>query len=121
MVKIQICGNLTADATLSDRAQNCCNFTVAADTCRMVKGKPKTEFYRVTVWGKRAEACAQYMKKGDRAFVAGDLFTDEYIGRDDEKHISLNINNADVQFFGKASQSRYSEPAEEDDASLYGL
>lgn len=97
MFKVSFSGNLTADAELSDRV-GCCNFTVAARTSVMEEGKPKVAFIRVSVWGKRGEACAKFLKKGDYVVGTGDLFLNEYVGRDGTTHTAINVNNADVEF-----------------------
>ena len=40
--------------------------------------KDRTEWCRVTVWGKRGEALAKILHKGDRIFVEGRLQTSKY-------------------------------------------
>ena len=105
MIKMFITGRLVADPRLSDKV-NCCNFTVAADSAVFVDGKPKTEFFQVTVWGKKGESCSQYLKKGDTVSVAGDYSSHEYKTRDGETRFSFNISNADVQFGAKNSNAQ---------------
>lgn len=103
MFKANLLGNITADPAISDAG--CCNFTVAANTTLMVDGKPKTEFVRVAVWGKRGETVARCFKKGDPIFVCGDYASSEYVGQDGKTHISHNLRNADFDFVrsGRAS------------------
>lgn len=103
MIKTFLYGRLTADPRLSDKA-NCCNLSVAADSAALVEGKPKTEFFNITVWGKKGESCAQYLKKGDAVIVTGDYASNDYKSRDGETRYSFNILNADVQFGAKANR-----------------
>lgn len=123
MIKTFLYGRLAADPRLSDKT-NCCNMTVAADSSVMVDGKPKAEFFQVTVWGKKGEACAQYLKKGDSVIVTGDFSSSEYKSRDGETRFSFNVNNADVQFGAKSqSAQQNAQPAapsnvEVDDSEL---
>lgn len=103
MIKTFLYGRLTADPRLSDKA-NCCNLSVAADSAALVNGKPKTEFFNVTIWGKKGESCAQYLKKGDAVIVTGDYASNDYKSRDGETRYSFNLLNADVQFGAKANR-----------------
>lgn len=122
MFKSQILGNLTGDPAISDAG--CCNFTVAANTSLMVDGKPKTEFVRVAVWGKRGETVARCFKKGDPIFVCGDYASSEYVGQDGKNHISHNLRNADFDFVRSgAPRTVESSPAandDEDDEDIFG-
>jgi len=125
MFKPNILGNLTADPTISD--VGCCNFTVAANTSLMVDGKPKTEFVRVAVWGKRGETVARFFKKGDPIFVYGDYVSSEYVGQDGNTHISHNLRNADFDFVragtnrsSNASTANEDGDDEEDVPDIFG-
>ncbi len=51
-----------------------------------------TDWYRVTVWGDRAEKTAESLRKGNRVFVEGRFRTREFEGRDGQKRISLEIS-----------------------------
>ena len=113
MFKANILGNLTADPTISDAG--CCNFTVAANTSLLIDGKPKTEFVRVAVWGKRGETVARLFKKGDPIFVCGDYATSEYVGQDSKTHMSHNLRNADFDFVRSGAPRNASASDEEDD------
>lgn len=108
MFKSFILGNLTADPQISDAG--CCNFTVAANTSLLVDGKPKTEFVRVAVWGKRGETVARCFKKGDPICCIGDYASSEYVGQDGKNHTSHNLRNADFDFV-RAGASRNAESA----------
>lgn len=97
MIKIQTYGRLASEPQLTD---NRCNFSLAADTGRKASNGNgyTTEFFSVTVWGKRAETAATYLHKGDAIFVSGDYYSDEYTGRDNQKHLQKYINNAEFAF-----------------------
>jgi single-strand DNA-binding protein len=42
----------------------------------------RTEWHQVTVWGKQAEHCSQYLRKGREVFVEGRLQSREYTDKD---------------------------------------
>jgi single-strand DNA-binding protein len=64
-------------------------------------GRPVTEFsgewveatdwFRVTVWGDRAERTAEQLHKGNRVFVEGRFKTREFEARDGQKRVSLEV------------------------------
>jgi single-strand DNA-binding protein len=56
----------------------------------------QTDWYRVTVWGDRAERTAEQFRKGNKVFVEGRFRTREFEGRDGQKRISLEITADNV-------------------------
>lgn len=50
----------------------------------------RTEWHRVTVWGKRGEGLAKILHKGDRLFVEGRIQTSSY-DKDGEKRYSTEV------------------------------
>lgn len=50
----------------------------------------RTEWHSVTVWGKRGEALAKFLTKGERVFVEGSLRTSSY-EKDGEKRYRTEI------------------------------
>jgi single-strand DNA-binding protein len=63
--------------------------------------KEETEWHRISVWGKRGEALARLLKKGERLFVRGRIHTSSY-EKDGQKKYSTEIIAEDVQFGGNA-------------------
>ena len=51
------------------------SFSVA--TSRRYNEKDETTWFRVSVWGKQAESCNQYLHKGSKVLVEGRLRPDE--------------------------------------------
>ncbi len=56
----------------------------------------QTDWYRITVWGDRAERAAEQFRKGNKVFVEGRFRTREFEGKDGQKRISLEITADDV-------------------------
>jgi single-strand DNA-binding protein len=50
-----------------------------------------TDWFRISVWGDRAERAAENLRKGNRVFVEGRFKTREFEGRDGQKRTSLEI------------------------------
>ncbi len=56
----------------------------------------QTDWFRVTVWGDRAERTAEQFRKGNRVFVEGRFRTREFERKDGTKGISLEITADNV-------------------------
>ena len=75
----------------------------------------ESEWHRVTVWGKQAENCAKYLKKGSQAYIEGRLRTSSYEDKEGIKRYSTEIVADTVQFLG-GKGSKDGPPQEEDPA-----
>ena len=81
--KVLLLGNLGADPELrvTPGGQAVLKLRLAcSESFKDNRGerKERTEWCRVTVWGKRGEALAKILHKGDRIFVEGRLQTSKY-------------------------------------------
>lgn len=65
----------------------------------------KTEWHNVTVWGKLADLCEQYLAKGRLVCVVGEVETSEY-ERDGVKHRRHEIRANTVQFLDKGNTAQ---------------
>lgn len=72
-----------------------------------------TVFVDVVVWGRLAETCGQYLKKGSPALVEGRLQLDQWEGKDGEKRSKLRVRADRVQFLSMGGGGRRSEGGEE--------
>ena len=59
----------------------------------------ETEWHRVTVWGKQAEHCNNFLTKGREVYVEGRLRTSSY-EKEGQKHYTTEIVADTVQFIG---------------------
>ena len=55
-----------------------------------------TDWFRVSVFGDRAERTAEQLRKGMKVFVDGRLKTSEYMSKDNEKRFSLDVSADNV-------------------------
>jgi len=63
--------------------------------------KERTEWINVEVWGKAAEACAQYLSKGSQCFVEGQLQTDSWEDKNSgQTKYRTKVHAQNVQFLG---------------------
>jgi single-strand DNA-binding protein len=68
-----------------------------------------TEWHQVVAFGKMAETCNQYLRKGRLVFVEGALQTRSWEKPPGEKHYMTEVVAANVQFLDRGS-SAGSEP-----------
>jgi single-strand DNA-binding protein len=59
-----------------------------------------TEWHRVVTFGKTAENCNQYLKKGRQAFVEGRLRTNKWQDKEGNDRYTTEIIAQTVQFIG---------------------
>lgn len=102
--KAIILGHLGRDPELKylQRGQPTCKLNIA--TSRKYTNKnnepvEETEWHRVTVWGKQAEHCNNFLTKGRQVYVEGRLRTSSY-DKDGQKHYTTEIVADTVQFIG---------------------
>ncbi len=81
MKQITIAGNVGKDGEVrsTNSGDKVLGFSVAVEE-RGRDGK-QTVWFDVSLWGKRGEAIAQYVTKGSKIAVSGELTTREYDGK----------------------------------------
>lgn len=79
--KAMIIGNLTRDpeSRTTSGGQNVCSFGVATNRTwkdqKTNEKKTTVEFHNIVAWGKLAQICTQYLKKGGKVYIEGRLQT----------------------------------------------
>ncbi len=96
-------GRLTRDPELryTPAGKGVCKFGIAINrTYRNQEGDNVDEvlFINVTTWGKQAENCSQFLKKGRRVAVSGELRSNSWQDKDGNKRVSYEISARTVQF-----------------------
>jgi single-strand DNA-binding protein len=64
-----------------------------------------TDWFRVSVWGDRAERAAENLRKGNRVLVDGRFRTREYETKDGQKRVSLEITADTVMGLDRREQT----------------
>ena len=57
-----------------------------------------TLFINISAWGRQAEHCSQFLKKGRRVAVNGELRSNNWQDRDGNKRVTYEISARSVQF-----------------------
>ncbi|HEY3444728.1 MAG TPA: single-stranded DNA-binding protein [Myxococcales bacterium] len=104
--KAIVLGNLGKDPEIryTPGGQPVCNFTVATNESWTDKSsgqkQERTEWHRIVVWGKTAENCGQYLKKGSSVYIEGRIQTREWTDKEGVKKYTTEIVANSVQFLG---------------------
>jgi len=113
--KVILIGNLGRDPELRYTASGTpvANFTMATSdrwTDPSGEKKERTEWHRVVVWGKQAEICGEYLRKGKQVFVEGSLQTREWTDREGQKRYTTEVRAQRFQMLGRADDRPQAPP-----------
>jgi single-strand DNA-binding protein len=78
-----------------------CSFSVAVSrvTGSGETRKEKTTWFRVTAWERRAETLSQYVKKGMKIMIVGEIDASAYLGKQNNQPMaSLELTVREFQF-----------------------
>jgi len=104
--KAILVGNLGRDPEIrsTPSGQSVANFSIATTenfNDRSGAKQERTEWHRIVAWGKLADVCGQYLKKGRQVYVEGRITTRQYEAKDGSgKRYSTEIVAQTVQFLG---------------------
>jgi single-strand DNA-binding protein len=106
--KVILIGNLGSDPEVrfTPSGQAVANFRVATNdswTDKSGQKQERTEWHRIVVWGKLAELCGEYLKKGRQAYIEGRLQTREWTDKENKKNYTTEVVANTVQFLGGGS------------------
>jgi single-strand DNA-binding protein len=73
--------------------------------------KEETCFVGVVVWGRQAETCGEYLKKGSPVLIEGRLQYDQW-EKDGQKQSRLRVRAERVQFLSRGRSDEAREPRE---------
>jgi single-strand DNA-binding protein len=114
--KIFLIGNLTRDPELRyvPSGTAVASFGMATNrtyTTQSGERKEETCFVRVTVWGRQAETCNQFLSRGSLVFVEGRLIYRTWEANG-QKRSTLEVRADRVQFLGRPRAGEAPPPAE---------
>jgi len=112
-----LAGNLGKDPEMryTPSGQAVTSFSVATNrqyTNNNGETVKETMWFRVSVWGKMAEVCNQYLKKGSKVLVEGRLTADSatggpriWNGQDGSPRASFEVNAQTVRFLSSRGEN----------------
>lgn len=96
---VTLIGNLGNDPDIRETPNSkLCSFNLA--TSDGFGEHKKTNWHRVQVWGKQAEACAKFLAKGRLVAVTGSIDYSTYTDKEGVERSSVHIKAQSVEFLG---------------------
>ena len=100
---VTLLGRLGADPEIRHTANNNAVANLSLATSENYKDKngewqKKTEWHRVIVWGKIAEACGNILKKGSMIFVNGKMQTRSWEDQSGKKNYTTEVIAKEIKF-----------------------
>ena len=120
MNKAILIGNLGKDPEIShtDSGTTIAKFSIAtSDKWKDKKSgesQNRTEWHRITAFGKLAEICEEYLHKGKQVCIEGRIQTSSW-EKDGIKRYSTEIIASNMEMLGGKRSEDIMEPSEEDD------
>lgn len=94
-----------------------CTFSAAAK--KGFGDNEKTVWLRCNLWGKRGEALQNYLVKGQKVAITGELFVSEW-EKDGQKNKMVEVDVREIDLIGDKSPSQqtqsYPDPVRKDDS-----
>jgi single-strand DNA-binding protein len=105
--RVVLVGRLTRDAELkyTNSGYAICKFSIAINRRRKVDDNwtDEANFFDIDLWGKSAEAIAQYLVRGKQVGIDGELRQDRWEQEDGQKRSKVKITAFNVQLLGSKS------------------
>ena len=104
--KVVIIGHLGKDpeTRFASSGEAICNFSIATTETWKDKAtgekKEATEWHRINAFGKLAEICSQYLKKGSQVYIEGSLRTRKWQDKDGQDRYTTEIRADEMKMLG---------------------
>ena len=119
--KVILIGNLGNDPELRHTPSGVAvsNLRIATNeffTNRDGQKEQRTEWHRVVAFGRLAEICNQYLKKGRQVYIEGRLRTREWEDQKGEKRYTTEITATNMVMLGSRGEGTYAGAGAGDEA-----
>ena len=112
--KVMIIGNLGSEPEMrfTPNGNPVTSFRVATNrryTTADGERKEETEWFAVVAWGKLAEQCNQFLTKGRRVYVEGQLSTRSWESQDGQRHYRTEVVAEQALFLDRGAAAPLTE------------
>jgi len=100
MNQVMLMGRLGADPILRSTKAGLpvTHFNLATSNTASEPDKKQTTWHRIVVWGKQAQSCERFLKKGSTVLIRGRIHNSTYETSDGQTRHSSEINASYVNF-----------------------
>lgn len=108
--KAMIIGNLGQDPEVRYTQNNTAVATLNIATSERFKDssgewRERTEWHRVVAWGRLAEICDKYLKKGSQVYIEGPIQTNQWEDKNGQKRYTTEIKALTMTMLGSKGPS----------------
>ncbi len=109
--KVILLGNVGGDPELryTPSGAGVANFSIATNESWTDKNsgerQERTEWHRIVAWGRLAEICNQYLRKGSKVYIEGRLQTRSWEGQDGQRRYTTEIVANEMQMLDSRDDS----------------
>jgi single-strand DNA-binding protein len=108
--KVILVGNLGSDPTTryTQSGTAVANFNIATTerfNNKSGEREERTEWHRIVAWGKLAEICQQYLKKGKQVYIEGRLQTRSWEDQQGNKRYTTEVVARDMVMLGRVGDT----------------
>jgi single-strand DNA-binding protein len=82
---------------------------------RDAAGNDAVDFFDITTWNRTAEACAKYVRKGEKIYIEGRLNRSVWEGGDGQKRSRVGVSATFVNFLGSPARPQPAAEAQTDE------
>lgn len=114
--KAMIIGNLGQDPDVRYTQSNTAVANLSIATSERYKDKSgewkeNTEWHRVVAWGRTAEICQEYLKKGSKVYIEGPIQTRKWEDKDGQTRYTTEIKALTMTMLDRKSDNGGGAPA----------
>ena len=93
-------GNLTKDPEMIQGTdKSLCKLNIAVrENYTKEDGTRPSQFFNVAVWGKIAESCSKFLKKGSKIAVVGKMQNRTWEDKDSNKKYAMEVVASEIEF-----------------------
>jgi single-strand DNA-binding protein len=103
--KILLIGNLGSDPEMRNlpSGKKVAEFRVATNRRYKLEGqlKVETEWFQIVAFGRLAEICGEFLRKGKPVFIEGRMHTNNWIDQAGQRHFRTQVVAEGMRLIGK--------------------
>ena len=107
--KILLIGNLGSDPEMRSlpSGKKAAQFSLATNRKYKIEGqvRAETEWFQIVAFGRLAEICGEFLKKGKSVFIEGRIHTSNWIDNAGQKHYRTQVVAEGMRMIGKGNGS----------------
>ena len=115
--KILLLGHLGKDPEIRflPSGKQTAQFNLATNRKYKIEGqlREETEWFHVVAFGRLAEICGEFLKKGRQVFLEGRIRTRNWTDNAGQKHYRTEVILETMRLIGKSNGAGSSQPSEE--------